>query len=72
MTKLQKISLLAGSLIATLAVSASAALPAGVATTITGIQTDGQAMFDMIFPVVALFVGLGIVIKLFKRFTSKT
>lgn len=48
-----------------------AALPASVATTITGIETDGQAMFDLVFPVVGLFLGLGILIKLFKRFSNK-
>jgi hypothetical protein len=50
---------------------AAAALPASVATTVTAIQTDGQAIFDLIFPVVGLFLGLVIVIKLFKRFGNK-
>lgn len=52
-------------------VAAHAALPAVVGTTITGIQTDGQAIFDLVFPVVGVFVGLGIVITLFKRFSNK-
>jgi NADH:ubiquinone oxidoreductase subunit K len=51
--------------------SAFAVLPPSVGPSIIGIQTDGQAIFDMVFPVVAVFVGLGIVIALFKRFTSK-
>lgn len=51
--------------------SAMAALPASVATTVTAIQTDGQAIFDLIFPVVGIFLGLVIVIKLFKRFGNK-
>lgn len=51
--------------------SAQAALPASVGTTVTAIQTDGQAIFDLVFPVVGVFVGLGIVISLFKRFTKK-
>ncbi len=51
--------------------SAMAALPASVATTVTDIQTNGQAIFDLIFPVVGLFLGLVIVIKLFKRFGNK-
>lgn len=50
---------------------AAAALPASVATTVTSIQSDGQAIFDLIFPVVGLFLGLVIVIKLFKRFGNK-
>jgi hypothetical protein len=54
-----------------LAFEAQAALPASVDTSIAAIQTDGQAIFDKVFPVVAVFVGLGIVITLFKRFVSK-
>lgn len=51
--------------------SAMAALPASVATTVTSIETDGKAIFDLIFPVVGAFLGLAIVIKLFKRFSNK-
>lgn len=50
---------------------AAAALPASVATTVTAIETDGKAIFDLIFPVVGVFLGLVIVIKLFKRFGNK-
>lgn len=50
---------------------AAAALPASVSTTVSSIQTDGQAIFDLIFPVVGVFLGLVIVIKLFKRFGNK-
>lgn len=52
-------------------VAAHAALPAAVGTTVTAIQTDGQAVFDLVFPVVGVFIGLAIVIKLFKRFANK-
>ena len=51
--------------------AANAALPAAVGTTITGIQTDGQALFDLVFPVIGVFLGLGIIITLFKRFSKK-
>ena len=51
--------------------SAMAALPTSVATTVTAIETDGKAIFDLIFPVVGVFLGLAIVIKLFKRFSNK-
>jgi NADH:ubiquinone oxidoreductase subunit K len=58
--------------VAALATNAAyAALPASVGTTVTSIQADGQSVFDLVFPVVATFIGLTIVIKLFKRFTSK-
>lgn len=50
---------------------AAAALPAAVGTTVTAIQADGQAVFDLVFPVVGVFIGLAIVIKLFKRFANK-
>lgn len=56
---------------ATLSMGAYAALPLSVGTTVTAIQADGQSVFDLVFPVVAAFIGLTIVIKLFKRFTSK-
>lgn len=61
----------AGVVLAVTAGSAMAALPASVGTTVTGIQTDGQAVFDLVFPVVGVFLGLTIVIKLFKRFANK-
>ena len=54
-----------------MSMQAMAALPASVATTITDIQTDGTSLFDLVFPVVAAFVGLSVVIKLFKRFSNK-
>ncbi len=67
----KKISGLLFSATAVISTSAFAALPASVMPSIAAIQTDGQAIFDLVFPVVAVFVGLGIVIALFKRFTSK-
>jgi NADH:ubiquinone oxidoreductase subunit K len=51
--------------------NAMAALPASVGTTVSSIQSDGQAVFDLVFPVVGVFIGLAIVIKLFKRFSNK-
>lgn len=58
-------------LFAMMSINAFAVLPASVGTSITAIQTDGQGVFDLVFPVVAAMVGLAVVIKLFKRFTSK-
>lgn len=54
-----------------ISMSAMAALPASVATTVTDIQTNGQDIFDLVFPVVGVFLGLAIIIKLFKRFSNK-
>ncbi|MGZ6005444.1 MAG: major coat protein [Candidatus Saccharimonadales bacterium] len=50
---------------------AQAALPAVVGTTITGIQTDGLALIDLVWPVVGAIIGGFILIKLFKRGASK-
>lgn len=57
--------------LSTLALEASAALPASVATSMTSIGADLQSMFDAVFPLVATGLGLVIVIKLFKRFGNK-
>jgi len=59
-----------GAVFLSVSFGAYAALPASVATTVTSIQADGQSVFDLVFPVVAAFVGLTIVIKLFKRFAK--
>jgi len=62
----------AGSALALVSVgSAMAALPAVVGTTVTSIQTDGTAIFDLVFPVVGVFLGMSLIIKLFKRFSNK-
>lgn len=58
-------------LASSLVMTAHAELPASVQATVTQIQSDGEALFDIVFPVVATFLGLSIVIKLFKRFGNK-
>lgn len=60
-----------GAVMALAAGQAAAVLPAAVGTTIADIQTNGQDIFNLIFPVVGIFLGLVIVIKLFKRFGNK-
>lgn len=69
--KLVAVRAAAGVALLAASVAAHAALPASVGTTVTAIQTDGQAIFDLVFPVVGVFVGLGLVITLFKRFSRK-
>lgn len=69
--KLTAVRAVAAAALLSASVAAHAVLPASVGTTITAIQTDGQAVFDLVFPVVGVFIGLAIVIKLFKRFASK-
>lgn len=71
MLKKNLLRLVLAAVLAMLAVSAQAALPPAVATTVTAIQADGQAVFDLVFPVVGVFLGLALVIKLFKRFANK-
>lgn len=51
--------------------SAFAALPAAATSAITGIQTDGQALLGDVWPVAGAIVGGSILLKLFKKFTSK-
>lgn len=50
---------------------ANAALPTGVSSGLTSIQTDGLALADLVWPVVIAIVGAVVVFKLFKRFISK-
>lgn len=69
--KIQNALIVAGAMTIMAVDSAMAALPASVGTTVTAIQTDGQGIFDLVFPVVGTFLGLAIVIKLFKRFSNK-
>jgi len=66
-----KYALVASIALAGLVETATAALPASVGTTVTAIETDGKAIFDLVFPVVGVFLGLALVIKLFKRFAGK-
>lgn len=69
--KIQNALIVAGAMTMMAVDSAMAALPASVGTTVTAIETDGQGIFDLVFPVVGTFLGLAIVIKLFKRFSNK-
>lgn len=66
-----KIQLLLLAALSLLSGFAAAALPASVATTLTAIQTDGTSLFDLVFPVVGVFVGFAVILKLFKRFSNK-
>ena len=50
---------------------AFAALPPSVSSAMTSIQTDGMALIDLAWPVVAALVGGFVLIKLFKRAASK-
>jgi len=55
----------------TIAGFASAALPTGVSTAMTEVQTDGMALIDLAWPVLtAITVGF-VIMKLFKRAVSK-
>ena len=54
-----------------LASPAFAALPEGVATALTGIQTDGLALIALVTGVVLAFLAPSVIIKLIKRFGNK-
>jgi len=51
--------------------AASAEVPAIIGTTIATLTTDATSVFATVFPFAAAVLGMGIVFKLFKRFTNK-
>lgn len=70
----KKISAVKAALLASLAAASAssfAALPPGVATTVSDVSDNAKGIFDLVFPVIGLVLGLVIVIKLFKKFTNK-
>ena len=50
---------------------ANAALPAAVGTSITSMQTDSLALADLVWPPLIALTAVAIVMKMFKRFSSK-
>lgn len=50
---------------------ANAALDPAVTQAYTDVETDGLALLGLAWPVIAVFVGAFVVIKLFKRTTAK-
>lgn len=67
----QTTKLVVATMLAILAVSAEAALPASATTAVASIQADMQSWFDLVFPAIILGVTLTIGPKLLKRFTGK-
>lgn len=51
--------------------SAFAALPSGVDTAITAIQTDAATLSGYVAPVMLAILGFGVSFKLIKRFVNK-
>lgn len=51
--------------------SAFAALPTGVDTAITAIQTDATTLSGYVAPVMLAILGFGVSFKLIKRFVNK-
>jgi hypothetical protein len=51
--------------------NANAAIDAGVSTAFTALQTDATSLSAIVVPIVVAVLGLGIVIKLIKRFGNK-
>lgn len=50
---------------------AAAALPAGISSGLSTVQSDGLALIDLIWPVVLALFGGMVLFKLFKRAGSK-
>lgn len=51
--------------------SASAAIDGSVSTALTAVQADATSLSAIVVPIVVAVMGLGIVIKLIKRFGNK-
>ena len=51
--------------------TANAALPVVVGTTLTDIQTDGLALINLLWPVIGVLTGAFVLIRIFKRGSSK-
>ena len=51
--------------------SAAAALPAAVGTALTALETDANALFDLVWPILIGLTGVVILMKLFKRGANK-
>lgn len=58
-------------LIATATSNVFAALPGGLTTGVTEIKADLASVVDAVWPVIIAAVAAVVVMKLFKRFTSK-
>lgn len=65
------LTIMGASLVSGSAFAGISGVPAAASTAITSIQTDGLAMADLAWPVLAAIVGAGILMKLFKRFINK-
>lgn len=68
-SKIVACSLAAVSLLAS--VAAHAEIDASVGTALTAVQADASALSALVVPIVVAVMGLGIVIKLIKRFGNK-
>lgn len=62
---------IAGVVVGVAPMSAFAALPAGIETGLTAIQTDGLALADLVWTPLLALLGAGILMKLGKRFFNK-
>lgn len=65
LSSVQKVTI--GGVLLAVAGTSFAALPAVVGTTMTGIQTDGLALIDLVWPVVGAVTGGFILFRIFKR-----
>lgn len=69
--RLKKAKLAAGSLLLTASGAAVAAVPAAATDAITTIQTDGLAIINAVWPVLAAITGGLVLMKLFKKAVSR-
>ena len=69
MTKLQKLAVVASA--AAFASTSQAALPTGVDTAVSSLQTDALAAVDLIVPAVIAVTSAFIVVRIIKKVLSK-
>lgn len=60
-----------GAVLALAGAQAHAALPAIIGTTIDSVETDALALADLVWPVLVGLFGAVLLMKLFKRLSSK-
>jgi len=64
-------SVLAVSAVSSSAFAAEGDLPSGATAALDSIKTESLALIDYAWPIIAAIVGAFVVIKIFKRVTSK-
>lgn len=71
MNKRSKVAAASAAIGGTFAIGANAAIPTAASDAFTALQTDGLAMVDLVWPVLAALTGAFLLVKIFKRAAGK-